>query len=546
MNPEWWRYTTIYHIYPRSFQDSNNDGVGDIQGIINRLDYLKDLGIETLWISPFFSSPGMDHGYDISDYNSIDPFLGNMRQVDVLIHETHKRDMKIVLDLVMNHTSNQHEWFRESRSSLSNPKRDWYIWKPGKKDRGRKAPNNWRSMIGTKGWNYDSATDEWYYSSFLSFQPDLNWINPEVQNAMFDVVRFWLEKGVDGFRLDIFNCLGKNQEYPDNPFYFRYLPTPDNNDQCFWQDKQNNFNHPYSFVFARELRKVIDEYPGRFLLGEISGKKEILKKFIKKNHDGLNLVFQFELLHFKFKTNFFYKFLKKVEKDFSDPYVPVYVYSNHDVGRGISRLNNNHEKAKILALFQIAGRGVPVIYNGDEIGMGNHNLSIKSANDPLARLYRGVPKWIANIFGILINRDDARTPMIWNSHDGRGFSASGVEPWLPYVTNSANLDIHSQQKNRSSLWHIYASLLKLRRDNHIMVKGEISNVGIEGDKLFFRKSLENQFIEIIINFSLKESIHKFNNDNLSILFATNEKIRNLDNGEILLPPISGVILACNL
>ena len=546
MNKLWWQSTTIYQIYPRSFQDSNNDGVGDLQGVIDRLDYLQDLGVETLWLSPFYSSPGQDHGYDISDYYSIDPLLGDMETTDRLIEEVHSRGMKIIMDMVMNHTSVDHHWFKESRSSIDNPKRDWYIWKPGVEPGGRKPPNNWRSMVGKKGWNYDAATDAWYYSSFLSFQPDLNWDNPDVKKAMFDMVRHWLSKGVDGFRLDIFNCLGKNQSFPDNPFYPKYFPKPDDNDHCFWQNKLHNLNHPDSFKLAKELRTVIDEYPGRFLIGEVSGNDEILKRFLGDKQEGLNLVFQFELLHFKFTKKFFGDFISKMEDEFAAPYLPTLVYSNHDSGRGISRVNNSLTKAKLLALLQLTYRGIPVMYYGDEIGMGNHDLPIKGATDPIAKDYAWAPKWLAKITGILLNRDDARTPMQWTTTQGRGFTESPNKSWLPAIPRSVGRDVISQKEDPASLLQTYIQLLKLRKELPPLNRGDCKILPAKGNILMYRREFEGEKVLIALNFGSKQGLADLPGEKGRIVYRGAEVNHILSRPDgldtLVLAPFSGVVV----
>ncbi|MBI9108419.1 MAG: DUF3459 domain-containing protein [Spirochaetales bacterium] len=546
MNKLWWQSTTIYQIYPRSFQDSDNDGVGDLEGVIDRLDYLQQLGVETLWLSPFYASPGQDHGYDISDYYAIDPLLGDMETTTRLIEEVHSRGMKIIMDMVINHTSVEHDWFKQSRSSLDNPKRGWYIWKQGLQSGGRKPPNNWRSMVGKKGWNYDPATDSWYYSSFLSFQPDLNWNNPEVKKAMFDMVRFWLEKGVDGFRLDIFNCLGKNQSFPDNPFYPKYFPKPDDNDHCFWQNKLHNFNHPDSFKLARELRRVIDEYPGRFLIGEVSGNDGVLKRFLGEKQDGLNLVFQFELLHFKFTKKFFKDFILKMEREFASPYLPTLVYSNHDSGRGISRVKNNLAKAKLLALLQLTIRGVPVLYYGDEIGMGNHDLPIKGATDPLAKDYSRVPKWLAKAAGILLNRDDARTPMQWTAAQGRGFTETPENSWLPVIPHTEGRDVETQMDEPSSLWQSYVQLLKLRKELPLLNRGDCKMIPAKKDILMYLRQHDGETALVAANFGSRVGTVDLGSMKGRLVYsssAINQILSSTDGTDVLtLAPYSGVVI----
>src|ERR1700690_3150234 len=329
----WYHKTSIYQIYPRSFYDSNNDGIGDIQGIVQKLDYIKDLGFGSTWCSPFFTSPQADFGYDISNYTDIAPEYGTMSDALQLIDETHRRGMKIVFDMVMNHTSSEHRWFRESRSSRENPKADWYLW--------RDKPNNWQSMTGGSGWHYVSERNQYYWASFLTFQPDLNYRNPEVKRTMLDIVRFWLGRGVDGFRLDIFNVIYKDAEFRNNPFTFELIPT-ETNPSGFFQKAKYTLNQPESFEFAKELRGVCQRFGEKLLLGEISGRRDLLRKFMgDEKNDGLTLVFDFGMMDFKFNARYFHDLIQDIEKHFPDPFMPVYVFSNHDRARSISRLGND-------------------------------------------------------------------------------------------------------------------------------------------------------------------------------------------------------------
>ncbi|MBK6646827.1 MAG: alpha amylase [Anaerolineales bacterium] len=276
MSLPWYHKTTIYQIYPRSFMDSNGDGIGDLQGIIQKLDYLRDLGFETIWVSPFFASPQQDFGYDVSDYLSIAPEFGNMDDALQLIEETHRRGMRIVFDLVLDHTSDQHPWFLESRSSRGNPKADWYLWKD--------KPNNWHSMTGGSGWHYAEERGQFYWASFLPFQPDLNWRNPEVKQTMFDTARFWLSKGVDGYRLDIFNTIYKDAGFRDNPFSWKLVPTPDDTSGYF-QKTVHSQDQPESFELAREFRKLTGEFGEVLTIGEVAARREVLRKYAGGNRE---------------------------------------------------------------------------------------------------------------------------------------------------------------------------------------------------------------------------------------------------------------------
>ncbi len=535
---KWWQTTTIYQIYPRSFMDSNGDGIGDLEGIISRLDYLKDLGVETIWVSPFYSSAQQDHGYDISDYEHVDPIFGQDEVANRLIKEVHQRGMKIVFDMVMNHTSIMHRWFQESRSSTDNPKRNWYIWRKGKGK--NRPPNNWMSMTGKKGWNYDERTDEWYYASFLNFQPDLNYKNPEVVAAMFKVIRYWLEKGVDGFRLDIFNCIGKDEQFEDNPFSWRYFPTPDNNHACFFQEKRFNYNHPDSFDFAKKLRAVVDEYPNRFLIGEVSGTDDVLKTFLGNAFDGLHTVFLFELIHFKYSKTYFKHFLEKIENQYPEPYVPTYVLSNHDIGRFINRLGGDMEKAKCIALFQLTNRGIPIIYYGDEIGMLNHDLPVKSAQDPLAKQYKWAPKFMARWADIFLNRDDCRTPMQWSAGHHAGFT-SGERPWLPLSPEYETRNVASQQGDTYSLFNTYRGILGLRQTSPALLVGKTQMIPSPNAVLAYSRYTENDYLVIVIHFGSKAVSFSCGDRPLTCIYQSSPDIVVVGN-QMTLPPNSGIIL----
>ncbi|HMV45486.1 MAG TPA: alpha-glucosidase, partial [Leptospiraceae bacterium] len=501
---KWWQKTTIYQIYPRSFYDTNEDGIGDIPGIIAKLDYIQNLGFETIWISPFYKSPGKDFHYDISDYRDIDPIFGTLKDAENLIAEVHRRNMKIVFDMVLNHTSDEHPWFKESRSSKTNPKRDWYIWRKGKKN---SPPNNWTSMINKPGWNYDPTTDEWYFANFLSFQPDLNYRNPEVKEAMFDVMRYWLQKGVDGFRLDIFNSIYKDPEFRDNPLSFRFVPTPDYQDEAFFQKKLHTLNHPDCFPLAKEVRGVIDEFSGdRFLIGEVSGNDKTLKKFLGEKQDGLNLVFQFELIDFEFSAKFFKRVLIKNENTFPYPYTPTYVYGNHDQMRYIDKIENNPEKAKLLALFQFTARGVPIVYYGEEIGIRDANIPNAEGKDPIAQQNAFIPNFFVNFFGIYLNRDNCRTPMQWSSAPHGGFSAPHVDPWLNVTLGFSYMNVESETKDPNSLLNAYKSIIKLRNEQESFQTGNLEVVNDFDnltDLLVFRRFSKDKNFYVFLNFGYK-------------------------------------------
>ncbi len=476
---EWWKKTTVYQIYPRSFFDSNNDGIGDIPGIIEKLDYLKELGFETIWISPFTQSPQRDFGYDISDYFSIAPEYGDMALFEKLVQEVHGRDMKIVFDLVLNHTSNEHPWFKESASSRDNPKADWYIWKDGKGRNGARPPNNWRAMAGNKAWTYYPQRKQFNYTAFLPFQPDLNYHNPEVKQAMFDVVRFWLNKGVDGFRLDIISAIYEDTELQKNPFSFRVAPS-DKSLSIFFQHLKNNFLHEKSFEFATELRSVVEEFdnPKRVLIGESHGEESVINRFCYNNgKEGLDAIFLFNAISTPFRAENYRQMLLKFEEHFPEPLIPTLVFANHDRTRVISRLGGSVEKAKLLALFQFTCRGIPFTYFGDEIGIPRVRIPLKQGKDAIAMQHDWIPQALVDRSVEILNRDECRTPMLWNSEPNAGFCHHATEPWLPVAENFTEINVEKQMADPHSLFSFYKKVIRLRKETPALHEGslEIAN-----------------------------------------------------------------------
>ncbi|HRI28004.1 MAG TPA: alpha-glucosidase [Chitinophagales bacterium] len=532
----WYHNTVIYQIYPRSFADSNHDGIGDLQGIIGKLDYLQSLGVETLWISPFYQSPQQDFGYDISNYCAISPEYGTMTDAEQLINEVHKRGMYVVFDMVMNHTSDQHQWFLESKQSPNNLKSDWYIWQNGK---AKRPPNNWRSMLAEGGWHYVPDRKQWYFASFLPFQPDLNYRNEEVKQAMFEVVRFWLQKGVDGFRLDIFNAIMKDPHFRDNPFTLQLLPSPEAPGGLF-QQPLYTVNHPDNFRLAQQLRQVTDEFthPPRFTLGEAFGAHPTLKQYLGNGTNGLHLVFLFDMLYFKFNASFFAQKIELYQHHYPAPFMPTLVFGNHDQKRSISRIGNNPQKAKLLALYQLTARGVPVIYMGEEIGMTNGNLSLKQAKDPLARRFKGLPQWLVNLLPIAANRDVCRTPMQWNASAYAGFST--VQPWLPVNANFAEVNVATQLNHPGSLLNTYSQLLNLRKTMPALQNGTIELLpNMPKHLLAYTRKTDGQTLRVFLNFSAKPT--HIACPHATPLFATHSHL-TLKNNLLELPAWAGAVV----
>lgn len=541
-NMPWWRKTTIYQVYPRSFLDSNHDGIGDLQGIISKLDYIKDLGFETIWVSPLYCSPQQDFGYDVSDYLNIAPEYGTMAEAETLIEEAHKRGMRVLFDLVLNHTSIRHPWFQESRSNRENPKRDWYIWRDG---RGRKPPNNWVAIPGGSAWHYDADTNQYYYASFLPFQPDLNWRNPEVKKAMFGVVKFWLNKGVDGFRLDIFHSIYKEKTYRDNPFSFRYIPKEDR--AGFFQRWKFSLKQPEVYELAIDLRSLIDSYDHeRMLIGEVFGNVEEEKRFLGKNLDGLNLIFLWDLLNIKPSASKLRKVIGHYERHYPPPYLPVYVFGNHDRKRLLSRIDRNADAAKLLALLQYTVRGVPVTYYGEEIGMVDGDFPATTALDPIGRRYQSIPEFVLKFLNIYVNRDGCRTPMQWDDGPNAGFCGVEVTPWLPVNENYSSVNVTSQKGDDDSLWRTYQRVLALRNRKEVLQTGAlnlISTPEMDKDLVVYERKNGEEALLVVMNFG--QRVVEFTNPTSSrrMLLAV-----GMDEPEdpikIQLQPNGGIVLGC--
>jgi oligo-1,6-glucosidase/alpha-glucosidase len=534
---QWWQKTTIYQIYPRSFKDSNDDGIGDIRGIISKLDYIKETGFETIWISPFFSSPQQDWGYDVSDYLNIAQEYGSHTDVEDLIQEVHLRGMRVLFDLVLNHTSDQHPWFQESRSSTTNPKRDWYIWRDS---RGTRPPNNWRSITGSSGWNYDSKTDQWYYASFLPFQPDLNYRNPEVVNAIFDIARFWLDKGVDGFRLDIFHSLYKDEHFRNNPLSFQLIPKDFT--AGYFQRWQYNLNRPETAQFALDLRKLFDSYtPKRLLLGELYADEKTIKDYLGLENDRLNLVFQWGLKDVQADTSFFKAIINEYEFQYPEPFLPVYVYGNHDSRRLMDKIAENERIGALLALVQFTARGVPVTYYGEEIGMSEINLPAATAKDPIGRRYKFIPEFFLQRLGIYTNRDGCRSPMQWENTDNAGFCTAGTDPWLPVHQNFTNINVASENEKKISLLNVYRDLLSLRKNSKALHSGSLELLNVE-NILAFKRIIDQETLLVLINFDSSEQIFEDIGKLMEVVYQIGNYRRSA-SGKLIISPSSGLILS---
>lgn len=532
----WVHTTSVYQIYPRSYYDTNGDGIGDIQGIIRRLDYIRSLGFETIWCSPFFKSPQRDFGYDISDYTDIAPEYGTLADAQQLIDEVHRRGMKIVFDMVMNHTSDEHPWFRESASSRTNPKADYYLW--------RDRPNGWKSVLKKKGWHYVKARDQYYWASFLEFQPDLNYRNPEVKKKMFDAVRFWLARGADGFRLDMFNSIYKDSLFR-NDGASRQAVSATYDTEGFKNTIKGYVNQPESFDFSRELRTVCDSFGDRMLLGEVYGNHQMVRRFLgQKKNDGIGLVFNFEMLRFKFSSGYFHHIISDIERDFPKPFMPVYVFSNHDRRRSMKRLKGNVDKAKIIHLMQLTVRGVPCMYYGEEIGMSDSKIPYRTSLDPIPHLYPGLSRGIVELADETLNRDDVRTPMQWDSTNNGGFSTA-TKTWLPVNDSYHQLNVAAEEKNDSSLLSFNKKVMVLRNSTVAFRRGSLTLLDKElpTGVLGYERKINGETYLVLLNFSgSKKQISL--DDHYKALLSIHQA-DSVSGDKVSLAPYGGIIMSQN-
>ena len=453
----WWKQGVVYQIYPRSFQDSNGDGIGDLRGIIARLDYLKWLGVKSIWISPFYPSPMADFGYDISDYKDIDPIFGTLSDFDVLLIAVHEREMKLILDLVPNHTSDQHPWFKESRSSRNNPKRDWYIWKDAKPDGG--YPNNWLSSFGGSAWEWDDKTGQYYYHAFDKAQPDLNWRNQEVQRAIFDVMRFWLDKGVDGFRVDVMWHMVKHEQFrdnPPNPDYATHMSTFHQLLPVFSTDQ------PEVHDIVRKMRDVLDTYDDRMMIGEIYLPVQKLVAYYGTDLKGAHLPFNFQLITLPWDATEIVSALIAYEAALPPQGWPNWVLSNHDKPRIASRVGA--EQSFVAAMLLLTLRGTVTLYYGDEIGMRDVAIPMEELVDP-----RGV-----NMPDKNLGRDPARSPMQWDATAHSGFTEG--KPWLRVDRRYRQVNVEAQRLNDDSLLSLHRRLIQLREREPSLTAGDLAPV----------------------------------------------------------------------
>ncbi|CAN5858066.1 alpha-amylase family glycosyl hydrolase [soil metagenome] len=465
----WWRSAVVYQIYPRSFADSTGDGVGDLEGIGSRLEYLAWLGVDAIWLSPFYPSPMKDFGYDVADYCGVDPIFGDLEAFDRLVTKAHRLGIRVLVDLVPNHTSDQHPWFVESRSSRDSPKRDWYIWRDGTPE---KPPNNWKgAFLGGPAWTWDTATEQWYLHLFLPEQPDLNWAEPAVEEAMHGVVRFWLDRGVDGFRIDVVHTLGKDPALPDTP------------DELILEPRASVHDDPATHPILRRLRAMTDTYPqDPVLVGEVHLLDTAKIGEYYGEGDELHLAFNFPALYAEWDAGAWKKQLADADAVFGpvDAW-PTWVLSNHDEPRHRTRYGTE-ERARAAAVLLLTLRGTPFMYAGEELGLEDAEVPPDRVVDPGGR-------------------DGCRAPIPWDGSENHGW---GPDPWLPFPPDPDTRNMESLKADLESILHLYRRLLALRRDSPTLKLGSFKVLESPQGTLLYERVLDDDRVFVLVNFSDSE------------------------------------------
>jgi alpha-glucosidase len=492
-NADWWRGAVIYQIYPRSFQDSTGDGIGDLNGITQRLGYIKSLGVDAIWISPFFKSPMKDFGYDVSDYRDIDPMFGTLADFDRMISEAHKLGLKILIDLVLSHSSDQHEWFVESRASRDNDKANWYVWSDPKPD--GTPPNNWLSIFGGAAWTWDTRREQYYMHNFLTSQPDLNFHEPAVQDALLDVTRFWLERGVDGFRLDTINFYMADKQLRDNPalpLELRNSTIAPSVNPYNHQDHIHSKNQPENLEFLAKFRALLDEYEGRTAVGEVGDAQrglELLGQYTKGS-TGVHMCYAFEFLEQKPLTAIrVSEVMARIDQVAADGWA-CWAFSNHDVQRHATRWGLSDDAVRTYANLLMTLRGSACIYQGEELGLGEADVAFEDLQDPY-----GIQFWPE-----FKGRDGCRTPMVWeNSNQYAGFS--DAKPWLPVEPDHLRNAVTDQDTMPASTLNHYRRLIAFRSQHPAFASGTQTGMQVTENALTFIRSDLNETLFCAFNLS---------------------------------------------
>ncbi|MCK8784948.1 alpha-amylase family glycosyl hydrolase [Roseomonas sp. NAR14] len=478
--PAWWQRGIIYQIYPRSFGDLDGDGIGDLAGIAARLDHLVRLGVDALWLSPIYPSPMADFGYDVADYEGIDPIFGTLADFDALVAAAHARGLRVLLDFVPNHSSDRHPWFLESRTSRSAPRRRWYVWRDPAPGGG--PPNNWLSHFGGGAWAWDQATGQYYLHSFLKEQPDLNWRNPEVRRAMYGALRFWLARGVDGFRVDVLWLLMKDALFRDNPPNPAWKPGDREHDRLL---PLHDADQPETLDLVMEMRAVLDEYPDRVLIGEIYLPVERLVAYYGRDLKGAHLPFNFQLIGAAWNAANIARLVAEYEAALPAGAWPNWVLGNHDQHRIATRIGA--AQARVAAMLLLTLRGTPTIYYGEELGLTDVPIPPEAVWDPAER----------NEPGLGLGRDPERTPMPWDGTPGAGFTTG--TPWLPVGADRDVLNVAAEERDPASMLHLYRALTGLRRGSEALTLGALEGLRAEGEVLRYVRRGAGERLAVLLN-----------------------------------------------
>ena len=521
----WWQSATVYQIYPRSFQDSDGDGLGDLAGITRRLDYLVALGVDAVWLSPLYPSPMVDFGYDVANYCDVDPRFGTLAELDRLIAAAHARGLRLLLDLVPNHSSDQHPWFRESRSSRASPKRDWYIWRDPAPGGG--PPNNWISDFGGSAWEWDEASGQYYCHAFLKEQPDLNWRNPAMRAAMMDVLRFWFARGVDGFRIDVLWHMVKHADFPDNPVNPDWSPAAGDMNRVL---QLHSTDQPEVHGIAAEMRRVAEEFDDeRVLIGEIYlPVAKLMRYYGSEQRPEVHLPFNFQLIDAPWHARSLEKLIVDYEAALPDGAWPNWVLGNHDRSRVASK--RGAAQARVAAMLLLTLRGTPTLYQGDELGLTGEPIPADRVRDPQARREPGVA----------FNRDEVRQPMPWDGSPQAGFSTG--EPWLPLNADWPTRNVAAEAADPASMLTLHRRLLALRRAHPALALGEVTVLAREGDVLAYERRHGDDRLLVALNLGHEAAAATLPAGDWAPLLSTLAGLPAPASGTLALRPDEGVIL----
>ncbi|GAB4580869.1 MAG: alpha-amylase family glycosyl hydrolase [Anaerolineales bacterium] len=529
MKPLWWQNGVIYQIYPRSFKDTNGDGIGDLAGVIEKIDYLSHtLGIDAIWLSPINPSPMKDFGYDVADYCDIEPMFGDLATFDRLIAEAHQRGIKVLMDWVPNHSSDEHPWFIESRSSRNNPKRDWYIWRDPKPDGS--PPNNWGSFFGGPAWTFDEKTGQYYLHQFVPGQPELNWRNPALKKAMLDTLRFWLDRGVDGFRMDVIGLIIKDEHLRDNPPNPNAPPHLPENDLFSRLLQVYNMDQDDVHPVLNEIRQVLDAYDDRVAIGELWGPIERWIKYYGEQGDEIHLPFNFRLMHQPWNASAMRASVEEMEAALPSFAWPNYVLGNHDQIRLATRFGGQAQ-ARVAAMMLLTLRGTPTIYYGEELGMENGIIPPEKIQDP-----QGIN------LGAERTRDVSRTPMQWDTTAYAGFST--VEPWLPVSADYQTRNVAVMLDDPTSILTLYRKLLALRKATPALNVGSYTTVNTSAENCFvYRRTDGPEHYLIALNFSGDPQLLALSAAKGTYILSTHlDRTGEVDLKALSLRPHEGVIV----